>query len=71
MQLSPEQIAQFQTIYKTVFGEAISEQAAHDQGMNLVRLVQLTYKPMRKEEFVRVKKEIPKIQERINRKSKI
>lgn len=71
MQISPEQISHFQLIYKTVFGENISEQEAHEKGMNLVRLVQLTYKPMRKEEFARVGKEIIKIQHRINKRNKI
>jgi len=71
MQISPHQITRFQSIYKDVYGEDISEQAAHDEALYLIRLVTLIYQPMRKEEFERVQKEIPKIQDRINRKNKI
>jgi len=71
MLISPQQISKFQSIYKDVYGEDISEQAAHKEAMNLVRLVTLIYQPMRKEEFERVQKEILKIHDRINRKNKI
>jgi len=71
MQISSEQISKFQSIYRDVYGEDISEQAAHEEAMNLIRLVTLIYQPMRKEEFERVQKEITKIQDRINRKNKV
>jgi hypothetical protein len=71
MKISPDQISQFQSIYKNAFGEDISQQAAHDQAMYLIRLVTLIYTPMQREEYERVKKEIPKIQERINKKNKV
>lgn len=71
MQISTEQISKFRLIYREVWGEDISEENAHEQAMSLIRLITLIYQPMRKHEFERVKKEIPKIQERINKKNKV
>lgn len=71
MHLSNEHILQFQTLYKECFGKEISMEEAHEKGLKLLRLVQLTYEPMTKEEFLQVRKEIETIQNRINKNSQL
>lgn len=44
--LSDEQITKFQTLYKNRFGKEISREEAFEQGVKLLRLVELIYKPM-------------------------
>jgi hypothetical protein len=71
MQLPTELISEFQSLYKDEFGEDISKEAACEQGVNLVRLIQLIYKPISKEEFIRVQKEVEKIKARVNKGTNI
>ncbi len=54
MHLSDEHISQFQSLYKEHFGEEISKEDAYEQGVQLLRLVQLIYKPMTQKEFLQV-----------------
>lgn len=54
MQLSDEQINKFQKLWKKHFGEKISRELALELGINLVRLMQLTYKPVRKSDFEKI-----------------
>ncbi len=49
--LSDEQITKFQTLYKNRFGKEISREEAYEQGVKLIRLVELIYKPMTKAEY--------------------
>lgn len=49
--LTDEQITKFQTLYKNRFGETLSKEQAYEQGAALLRLVQLTYKPMTEKEY--------------------
>lgn len=49
--LSTEQITQFQTLYKNRFGKEISREEASEKGAKLIRLVEIIYKPMTKEEY--------------------
>lgn len=49
--LSDEQIKKFQTLYKNRFGKEISREEAYEQGVKLIRLIEIIYKPMSKEEF--------------------
>jgi hypothetical protein len=44
MQISDKQIKKFQILYKKKFGEDISKQDALDQGIKLVRLVEVVLK---------------------------
>lgn len=44
--LSDEQITKFQALYKNRFGKEISREDAFEQGVKLLRLVELIYKPM-------------------------
>lgn len=55
MLLSDEKISKFQTLYKARFGAELSREEAAEQYMALIRLVQLTYRPITKkqhEEFL-------------------
>ena len=54
--LSNEQITKFQTLYKNRVGKEISREEAYEQGVKLIRLVELIYKPMTKEEYKIVQK---------------
>lgn len=49
--LSHEQITKFQTLYKNRFGKKISKEEAYEQGIKLIRLVELIYKPMTEDEY--------------------
>ena len=54
--LSDKHIESFRAIYKAHFGEDIGKEAALEKGAKLLRLMQLTYKPMTKAEFDAVQK---------------
>ena len=54
--LSDEQITKFQTLYKNRFGREISREEAYEQGIKLIRLVELIYKPMTEAEYKIVQK---------------
>ncbi len=49
--LSHEQITKFQMLYKNRFGKEISREEAYEQGVKLIRLVELIYKPMTEAEY--------------------
>jgi len=49
--LSDEQIKTYQALYKNRFGKEISREQAYEQGVKLLRLIELIYKPMTEEEF--------------------
>ncbi len=49
--LSDEQIAKYQTLYKKYFGKEISREEAYEEGVKLIRLVELIYKPMTEAEY--------------------
>jgi hypothetical protein len=49
--LSDEQITKFQMLYKNRFGKEISREEAYEQGVKLIRLVELIYKPMSEAEY--------------------
>ena len=49
--LSDEQITKFQLLYKNRFGKIISRERAYEQGVKLIRLVELIYKPMAEAEY--------------------
>lgn len=56
MMLSGEQITKFQKIYKEQFGKEISRKDALEQGIKLVRLMEIIYKPITKEEYEKFSK---------------
>jgi hypothetical protein len=49
--LSDEQIKKFQELWLKRFGKEISRDEAYEKGVKLMRLVELTYKPMTREEY--------------------
>lgn len=51
MNLKDEHILEFQVLYKKHFGKDISKEDAYEQGIKLLRLVSLTYRPMTQTEF--------------------
>lgn len=51
MVLDNEQITKFQTLYKSRFGKEISREEAYEKGIKLMRVVELTYKPMKEAEY--------------------
>lgn len=53
--LSDEQIKKFQALYKEQFGEDISREEAYEQGIKLIRLFELIYKPITEEDYQGIK----------------
>ena len=51
MVLSDDDIRKFQEVYKEQFGKEISREDAYEQGVKLLRLIAVVYRPMTKEEF--------------------
>ena len=49
--LSDEQITKYQTLYKNRYGKEISREEAYEKGIKLMRLVEITYKPMTETEY--------------------
>lgn len=54
--LSDDQISKFQALYKKHFGEEISRDEAYEQGVKLIRLIELVYKPMTEAEYQQLQK---------------
>lgn len=52
--LTDEQITKYQSLYKNRLGKEISREEAYEQGVKLIRLVELIYKPMTKIEYQRL-----------------
>lgn len=49
--INNEQVMKFQSLYKTCFGKEISREDACEQGIKLIRLVELIYKPITEIEY--------------------
>jgi hypothetical protein len=49
--LSDEQITKYQTLYKKRYGKEISREKAYEQGVKLIRLIELIYKPITETEY--------------------
>lgn len=49
--LNDEEVRKFQALYKKYFGKKISKEEAYEEGVKLLRLVELIYKPMTEKEF--------------------
>ncbi len=56
MSLSDQDIAKFQQLYKHQYGTEISKEEAYEQGIKLVRLMALIYKPMTEKEHHAIRK---------------
>jgi hypothetical protein len=55
MVLSDENTISFQTLYKEHFGKDLSKEEAYEQGMKLLSLVSVIYRPMTSEDFEKFK----------------
>jgi len=53
--LSDEMITKYQELFRTRFNREISREEALQNGTKLLRLVELTYKPMTEGEYQRVR----------------
>lgn len=51
MVLSDDDIRKFQDIYREQFGKEISKEDAYEQGIKLLGLMSVVYKPMTENEF--------------------
>ena len=51
MVLSDDNIIAFQKLYKERFGKDISKEDAYEQGIKLLQLMSLVYRPMKLTEF--------------------
>ncbi len=47
-------IEKFQSLYRSELGIELSDEAAYEKGMKLLRLMSLVYKPMTKEEYANI-----------------
>lgn len=56
MGLSEERIKSFQALYKKILNKDISRDEAFEKGSDLLRCVQLIYKPMTKKEWEQLQK---------------
>ena len=54
--LSDEQITKFQMLYRNRFGKEINRNEAYEKGVKLMRLVELIYKPMTKDDHRDIQK---------------
>jgi hypothetical protein len=54
--ISKEYLDKFKNIYKNKFGKDLSNQDTLEKATKLLRLVEIVYKPMTKEEYNKVRK---------------
>lgn len=51
MKLAKEDIKKFQSLYLKRFGVELTEKEAYEKGLNLVNLMKVIYKPIKKDDF--------------------
>ena len=49
--LTDKQVTEYQEIYKKIYGKEISKQEALEQGIKLIHLMEIVYKPMTQKEY--------------------
>lgn len=54
MKISEAQLTIFKALYKQHFGEELSQEDAVEKALKLVRMMQLVYKPITKEQYQQV-----------------
>lgn len=54
--ISKEHLQKFRDLYRKTFGKEIPEQEALGKAIQLLRLVEIIYKPMTKEDMARLEK---------------
>jgi hypothetical protein len=56
MVLSDEDILKFQALYKKEFGVEISKEDAYEEGIKILKLVSIVYKPIVAEDYKKLQK---------------
>jgi len=54
MNISEAQLTSFKVLYKQHFGEELNHKDAYEKALKLVRMMQLVYKPITKEQYQQV-----------------
>jgi hypothetical protein len=54
MKISETQLTNFKALYKQHFGEELSQEDALEKSLKLIRMMQLIYKPITKEQYQQV-----------------
>ena len=54
MKISEAQLTTFKALYKQHFGEELSQEDALEKALKLVRMMQIVYKPIAKEQYQKV-----------------
>lgn len=53
--ISQKSLDEFKRLYREHFGKDLTNAEAYEKGSRLIRLLEIVYKPMTKEEFDRMK----------------
>lgn len=61
MRISPEALEEFKRIYKKTFGKDLSEADTLDKATRALRLVELIYKPMTREDMEETQKRLKEL----------
>jgi hypothetical protein len=61
--LSETQVQSFQALYKKSFGKDITREEAYEKGVKLLRLVELTYRPITQQEYDELQKRLEEIKD--------
>jgi hypothetical protein len=54
--LDDKQIIKFKRLYENLFGEKINHEKTYEEGIKLLRLIELIYKPITKNEYEQLQK---------------
>jgi len=54
MKISEAQLISFKALYKQHFGEELSQEDALEKALKLVRMMQLVYKPITKDQYQQI-----------------
>ncbi|MFA5172927.1 MAG: hypothetical protein WC435_00785 [Candidatus Paceibacterota bacterium] len=54
--ISKKELEKYKAIYRKHYSKEISDQEALEQGIKLIRLIELVYKPITKDEYKKLQK---------------
>jgi hypothetical protein len=55
MQVTDENISNFQALYKKIYGIDLTKDAAYEKAMSILNLMQLIHKPISKSQLIKLK----------------
>lgn len=67
MQIPPVQLEKLKAIYKQEFGVEFSDQEAQEEGTKILILMKAIYKPIPKEDLLKVEKSRQEIKEKLEK----